>query len=160
MTSCRYASSLAGLDLDQGLDEFLPITVSDAEFGAAIRRCYDATRFDDWDILSGEEAAKAETREWKKKLTLWRRKALEITGCKNLEELYEDVRHSSSRRTKGVYFFSNSSRRKPFGFFSIPSHFPDYREFIVNQPASDEMLGQTARAALDAGVRNARPPPD
>ncbi|MCW8209458.1 hypothetical protein D8B24_21160 [Verminephrobacter aporrectodeae subsp. tuberculatae] len=148
------------MDLDHGLDEFLPTTVSDAEFGAAIRRCHDATRFENWDILSEEEAAKARIREWMKKLALWHRKALEMTGCKNMEELYEDARNSSSSRTKDVYVFFNSNRKKQTTFFSIPEHFPDYREFIVNQPASDEMLGQTARAALDAGVRNARPPPD
>ncbi|WP_265283971.1 hypothetical protein [Verminephrobacter aporrectodeae] len=83
-----------------------------------------------------------------------------MTGCKNLKELYEDARHSSSRRTKDMYSFSNSSREKSFGFFSMSSSFPDYRKFIVEQPASDEMLGQAARAALDAGVRNARPAPD
>ncbi|WP_265257447.1 hypothetical protein [Verminephrobacter aporrectodeae] len=159
LTSCMCASGLCGTDLDHGLDEFLPTTVSDSEFGAAIRRCHDATRFEDGDALPMGEAAKAAHREWKKKLVLWKRKALEMTGCKNLEELYEDARYSSSTRTKDVYVFLNNSRDKPTEFSSIPSIFPDYREFIVEQPASDEMLGQAARAALDAGVRNALPPP-
>ncbi|WP_265707344.1 hypothetical protein [Verminephrobacter aporrectodeae] len=159
LTSVMYASGLQNTDLDHGLDEFLPTTISDAEFGVAIRRCHDATRFEDWHTLPMGDAAKAEIREWKKKLVLWKHKALEMTGCKNLEELYEDARHSSSSRTKDVYAFSNSSRDKPTEFSAIPGHFPDYREFIVKQPASDEMLGQAARAALDAGVRNALPPP-
>ncbi|WP_265284658.1 hypothetical protein [Verminephrobacter aporrectodeae] len=160
LTSCRYASGRSSKDLDHGLDEFLPTTVSDAEFGTAIRRCHDATRFVDFDILPKGEAAKAAIREWKKKLVLWKRKALERTGCKNLEELYKDARKSSSRRTKDVYAFFNSSLDKPTVFFEIPRHFPDYRKFIVEQPASHEMLGKTARTALDAGVRNARPPPE
>ncbi|MCW8177688.1 hypothetical protein D8B25_20695 [Verminephrobacter aporrectodeae subsp. tuberculatae] len=155
-----YASGLCGTDLDYGLDEFLPTTVSDSEFGAAIRRCHDATRFEDLDALPSGEAAKAANREWTKKLVLWKRKALEMTGYKNLDKLYEDARYSSSFRTKEMYVFSNSSLKKPTEFSSIPDHFPDCREFIVEQPASDEMLGQTARAALDAGVRNARRPPD
>ncbi|WP_265655856.1 hypothetical protein [Verminephrobacter aporrectodeae] len=159
LTSRMCASALTGTDLDHGLDEFLPTTVSDSEFGAAIRRCHDATRFEDVDALPTGEAAKAAHREWKKKLVLWKRKALEMTGCKNLDELYEDARHSGSCRIKDVYAFFNSSRDKPTEFSSIPDHFPDYREFIVEQPASDEMLGQAARAALDAGVRNALPPP-
>ncbi|MCW5220122.1 hypothetical protein D8B23_20915 [Verminephrobacter aporrectodeae subsp. tuberculatae] len=154
-----YASGLSGTDLDHGLDEFLPTTVSDSEFGAAIRRYHDATRFEDWDALPSGEAAKAANREWKKKLVLWKRKALKMTGCKNLDELYEDARYSRSIRTKDVYVFFNNSRNKPTEFSSIPSIFPDYREFIVEQPASDEILGQTARAALDAGVRNALRPP-
>ncbi|WP_265707314.1 hypothetical protein [Verminephrobacter aporrectodeae] len=160
LISSRYASGLQSMDLDHGLDEFLPTTISDAEFGAAIRRCHDATRLVDRDTLPRGDAAKAANREWKKKLVLWQRKALEMTGCKTLEELYEDARSSSSCRTKDVYVFFNNSLDKPTEFFSIPGHFPDYREFIVEQPASDEMLGQTARAALDAGVRNARRPPD
>ncbi|WP_265257442.1 hypothetical protein [Verminephrobacter aporrectodeae] len=159
LTSFMYASGLTGTDLDHGLDEFLPTTVSDSEFGAAIRRCHDATRFEDVDALPSGEAAKAAHREWKKKLVLWRHKALEMTGCKTLEELYENARNSNSRRTKDVYAFFNSSLDKPTEFADIPDHFPDYREFIVEQPASDEMLGQAARAALDAGVRNAQRPP-
>ncbi|WP_265281557.1 hypothetical protein [Verminephrobacter aporrectodeae] len=159
LTSCMYASGLTGTDLNHGLDEFLPITVSDSEFGAAIRRCHDATRFEDVDALPTGEAAKAAHREWKKKLVLWKRKALEMTGCKNLEELYEDARYSSSRRTKDVYAFFNSRLSKSTEFSDISDYFPDYREFIVEQPASDEMLGHAARAALDAGVRNAQRPP-
>ncbi|MCW8208224.1 hypothetical protein D8B24_14465 [Verminephrobacter aporrectodeae subsp. tuberculatae] len=147
------------MDLDHGLDEFLPTTISDAEFGAAIRRCHDATRLVDLDTLPRGEAAKAANREWKKKLVLWQRKALEMTGCKNLDELYEDARYSSSDRIKDVYAFFNSNLKKSTEFSSIPEQFPDYQEFIVEQPASDEMLGQAARAALDAGVRNALPPP-
>ncbi|WP_236610833.1 hypothetical protein, partial [Verminephrobacter aporrectodeae] len=153
LISCTYAPGLSGMDLAHGLDESLSTTVSDAEFGTAIRRCHDATRFVDWDTLPMGDAAKAANREWKKKFVLWQRKALEMTGCKNLEELYEDARNSSSRRTKDVYVFFNSNLKKSTEFFSIPDHFPDYREFIVEQPASDEILGQTARAALDAGVR-------
>ncbi|MCW5220126.1 hypothetical protein [Verminephrobacter aporrectodeae] len=159
LTSCMYALGLSGTDLNHGLDEFLPTTVSDAEFGAAIRRCHDATRFEDWNTLPRGEAAKAASREWKKKLVLWKHKALEMTACQNLEALYEDARYSNSRRTKGVYVFFNSSLDNPTEFFDIPDHFPDCREFIVKQSASDEMLGQAARAALDAGVRNAMPPP-
>jgi hypothetical protein len=152
----------SGLDLEQGLDEFLPVTVSDAEFGAAIRRCHDATRFVDWRTLPKGAAARAWEVEWKKKYVLWERKALEVTGCKSLKELYAaaDISHSSSTRTKDVYVFLNSSLDKPTEFYSIPERSPDYREFIINQPASDEALGQAARAALDAVVHGAKPPPD
>ncbi|MCW8174224.1 hypothetical protein [Verminephrobacter aporrectodeae] len=158
LTSCVYALGLQNMDLDHGLDEFLPTTVSDAEFGAAIRRFHDATRFEELQPQS-REALKAEDREWKKKLVLWDRKALKMTGCKNLSQLFEEgAKHSSSSRTKDVYVFFNSSQNKPTSFSSIPARYPDYREFIVKQPASDEMLGQAARAALDAGVLHALPP--
>lgn len=140
------------LDLDHGLDEFLPTSISDADFGATIRRCHDATRFVDWRTLPKKEAAKAAEREWQKKLLLWQHRALEFTGCKTLKELYADASHSSSTRTKEVYAFFNSHQKKPTEFFSIPDHFPEYREFLVKQPASDEVLGQTARAALDAVI--------
>ena len=148
------------MDLDQGTDEFLPVTISDVEFGAAIRRCHDATRFVDWRTLPKKEAAKAAEREWKKKYVEWESKALEVTGCKTLEELYADASNSSSTRTKDVYVFFNSNLKTPAEFYSIPDHFPDYREFIVKQPASDEALGRAARAALDAVVHGAKPPPD
>jgi hypothetical protein len=149
-------------DLDDGLDEFLHITVSDTEFGAAIRRCHDATRFVDWRTLPKGEAARADEKEWNKKYVLWQRKALEVTGCQTVKELYAaaDISHSCSTRTKQVYAFFNSSLDKPTEFYSIPERSPDYREFIINQPASDETLGQTARAALDAVVHGAKPPPD
>jgi len=159
LTSNRYAGGLSGLDLEQGLDEFLPTTISDAEFGAAIRRCHDATRFIDWRTLPRNEAARAWEREWKKKYVEWERKALQVTGCKTLRELYTgDVSHTSSTRTKDVYVFFNSSLDKPTEFWPIPDRSPDYREFIIPQPASDAALGQAARAALDAMVRGARPP--
>lgn len=148
-------------DLDNGLDEFLPITVSNAEFGTAIRRCHDATRFIDWRTLPKGEAARADEKEWKKKYVEWERKALEMTGCKTVAQLYEgDASHSSSTRTKDVYVFFNSNLKTPNEFYSIPDHFPEYCEFIINQPASDEALGQAARAALDAVVHGAKPPPD
>lgn len=151
LTSCRDAA-VVGLDLDQGLDEFLPVTASDAEFGAAIRRCHDATRFEDWRTLPKGEAAKAANRDWKKKLVLWERKAMEMTGCKTLKELFADVSQSSSTRTKTVYVFFNSQLKEPTEFYGIADHKPEYREFIIQQPASDEALGQAARAALDAVV--------
>jgi len=151
LTSCREAV-VSGMDLDQGMDEFLPVTVGDAELGAAIRRCHDATRFVDWRTLPKGEAAKIYNREWQKKLQLWERKALEITGCKNLKELYADASHSSSIRTKAVCVFFNSQLKEPTEFFSIADHKPEYQEFIVPQPASDEALGQAARAALAAVV--------
>ena len=161
VASKEYAGGITNLDLEQGLDEFLPITVSDAEFGEAIRRCHDATRFVDWRTLPKKEAARAWEREWKKKYVDWERKALEVTGCKTVAELYEGgASHSSSTRTKDVYVFFNSNLKTPTEFYSIPDHFPDYREFIVKQPTSDEALGQTARAALDAVVHGAKPPPD
>lgn len=162
ITSREYAGGISSLDLEQGLDEFLPITVSDAEFGAAIRRCHDATRFVDWRTLPKKEAAKAAEREWKKKLVLWENKALEVTGCKTVKELYAaaDVSHSSSTRTKDVYAFFNSRLFNTTEFSEVSDVFPEYREFIINQPASDEALGQAARAALDAVVHGAKPPPD
>ena len=151
LTSCRVAV-VSGMDLDQGMDEFLPVTVSDAELGAAIRRCHDATRFVDWRTLPKGEAAKTANREWQKKLLLWDQKAMEVTGCKTLKELYADASYSSSTRTKEVYVFFNSQLKEPTEFYSIADHKPEYQEFIVPQPASDEALGQAARAALAAVV--------
>jgi hypothetical protein len=151
LTSCRVAV-VSGMDLDQGMDEFLPVTVGDAELGVAIRRCHDATRFVDWRTLPQGEAAKQANREWNKKLKLWDQKALEMTGCKTLEELFADASHSSSARTKEVYVFFNSQLKEPTEFYSIADHKPEYKEFIVPQPASDEALGQAARAALAAVV--------
>lgn len=151
LTSCRVAV-VSGMDLDQGMDEFLPVTVSDAELGAAIRRCHDATRFVDWRTLPKGEAAKQANREWQKKLLLWDQKALEMTGCKNLKALFTDASYSSSARTKEVCAFFNSQLKEPTEFYSIADHKPEYQEFLVPQPASDAALGQAARAALAAVV--------
>lgn len=151
LTSCHVAV-VSGMDLDQGMDEFLPVTVSDAEFGAAIRRCHDATRIVDWCTLPKGEAAKQANREWKQKQKLWNQKALEMTGCKTLKELFSDASSSNSVRTKDVCVFFNSQLKEPTEFYSIADHKPEYQEFIVPQPASDEALGQAARAALAAVV--------
>ena len=151
LTSCREAV-VTGMDLEQGMDEFLPITVSDAEFGAAIRGCHDATRFVDWRTLPKGDAARAWEREWDKLFVLWEQRALEVTGCKTLKELYADASHAGSTRTKEVYAFLNSEIKKGV-FYPVLDHEPEYQEFIVPQPASDEAIGRAARAALDALVR-------
>lgn len=153
LTSNRQAV-VTGMDLEQGMDEFLPVTVSDAELGAAICRCHDATRFVDWRTLPKGEAARAWGREWDKLYVLWEQRALEVTGCKTLKALYADASHTSSTRTKEVYAFLNSQIKGSTELSSIADHKPEYQEFIVQQPASDEAIGQAARAALDAIVRH------
>lgn len=152
LTSCRQAV-VSGMDLEQGMDEFLPVTVSDAEFGAAIRRCHDATRFVDWRTLPKGEAARAWEREWDKLYVLWEQRALAVTGCKTRKDLYSDASNASSDRTRDVYAFFNSQLKESTAFFQIADHKPEYQEFIVQQPASDEAIGWAARAALDAVVR-------
>lgn len=151
LTSNRQAV-VTGMDLEQGLDEFLPVTVSDAEFGTAIRRCHDATRFVDWRTLPKGDAARAWEREWDMLYVLWEQKAMEVTGCKTLRELYADACHASSDRTKELYAFLNSEIKKGV-FYPVLDHEPEYQEFIVPQPSSDEAIGRAARAALDALVR-------
>jgi len=152
LTSNREAV-VTGMDLEQGMDEFLPVTASNAEFGTAIRRCHDATRFVDWRTLPKGEAARAWEREWDKLYVLWEQRALDMTGCKTLKELYADASHAGSTRTKEVYAFLNSQLNGATEFSSIADHKPEYQEFIVPQPASDEAIGRAARAALDAVVR-------
>lgn len=152
LTSNRQAV-VTGMDLELGMDEFLPVSVSDAEFGAAIRRCHDATRFMDWRTLPKGEAAKAWEREWNKLYVLWEQKALDVTGCKTLKQLYADASNTSSTRTKDVYAFLNSQIKGTAEFCSIADHKPEYQEFLVQQPASDDAIGRAARAALDAVVR-------
>ncbi|MFN5095978.1 MAG: hypothetical protein ACK5BY_09035 [Limnohabitans sp.] len=152
LTSNRQAV-VTGMDLEQGLDEFLPVTVSDAEFGTAIRRCHDATRFVDWRTLPKGEAARAWGREWDKLYVLWEQRALEVTGCKTLKELYADASHAGSTRTKELYAFLISEIKKG-AFYPVLDHEPEYQELIVPQPASDEAIGRAARAALDALVRS------
>jgi hypothetical protein len=152
LTSCREAV-VVGMDLEQGMDEFLPVTVSDAELGAAIRRCHDATRFVDWRTLPKGEAARAWGRDWDKLYVLWEQRALEMTGCKTRNELYADASHTGSTRTKEVYAFLNSQIKGSTDLSSIADHKPEYQEFLVRQPASDEAIGRAARAALDAVVR-------
>ena len=152
ITSNREAV-VTGLDLEQGMDEFLPVTVSDAEFGAAIRRCHDATRFVDWRTLPKGESARAWEREWYKLYVLWEQKAMVVTGCKTLKELYADASNAGSTRTKEVYAFFNGQIKGSTEFSSIADHRPEYQEFLVRQPASDESIGRAARAALDALVR-------
>jgi hypothetical protein len=152
LTSNRQAV-VTGMDLEQGMDEFFPVTVSDAEFGAAIRRCHDATRFVDWRTLPKGEAARAWEREWDKLYVRWEQRAMQVTGCKTLKALYADASHAGSTRTKEVYAFFNSQIKGPTDFSSIADHKPEYQEFLVQQPASDEAIGQAARAALDAMVR-------
>lgn len=99
VTSNREAV-VTGMDLEQGMDEFFPVTVSDAEFGAAIRRCHDATRFVDWRTLPKGEAARAWEREWDKLYVRWVQRAMQVTGCKTLKALYADASHAGSTRTK------------------------------------------------------------
>lgn len=152
LTSGRQAV-VSGMDLEQGMDEFLPVTVSDAEFGAAIRRCHDATRFMDWRTLPKGEAAKTWAREWDKLYVLWEQRALEVTGCNTLNDLYSDASNASSDRTKEVYAFLNSQIKGTTEFCSIADHKPEYQEFLVYQPTTDEAIGRAARAALDAVVR-------
>jgi hypothetical protein len=152
LTSNRQAV-VTGMDLEQGMDEFLPVTVSDAEFGAAIRRCHDATRFVDWRTLPKGDAARAWEREWDKLYLLWEQRALEVTGCKTLKALYADASHAGSTRTKEVYAILNSQIKGTTEFSSIADHKPEYQEFLVQQPASDEAIGRAARAALGALVR-------
>lgn len=151
LTSNRQAV-VTGMDLEQGMDEFFPVTVSDAEFGAAIRRCHDATRFVDWRTLPKGEAARAWEREWDKLYVRWEQRAMQVTGCKTLKALYADASHAGSTRTKEVYAFLNSEIKKGV-FYPVLDHEPEYQEFLVQQPASDETIGQAARAALDAMVR-------
>lgn len=151
LTSCRHAV-VSGMDLEQGMDEFFPVKVSDADFGGAIRRCHDATRFMDWRTLPKGEAAKAWAREWGKLYVRWEQRALEVTGCKTLNDLYSDASNASSVRTKEVCAFFNNQLKEPTVFYSIADHKPEYQEFLVPQPASDEALGQAARAALAAVV--------
>jgi hypothetical protein len=151
LTSCRQAV-VSGMDLEQGVDEFLPVTASDAEFGAAIRRCHDATRFVDWRTLPKGEAARAWEREWDKLYVLWEQKAMAVIGCKTLKELYVDASQASSDRTKELYAFLNSEIKKGV-FYPVLDHEPEYQEFLVQQPASDEAIGRAARAALAALVR-------
>jgi len=151
LTSNRQAV-VTGMDLEQGMDEFLPTSVSHSEFGAAIRRCHDATRFVDWRTLPKGEAARASNREWDRLYVLWEKKAMAVTGCKTLKELYADGSHASSARTKEVYVFFNSRVQGATYFSTIAACMPEYREFLVRQPASDEAIGQAARAALDAVV--------
>lgn len=151
LTSNRQAV-VTGMDLEQGMDEFLPVTASDADLGAAIRRCHDATRFVDWRTLPKGEAARAWEREWDKLYVLWEQRALEVTGCKTLKELYADASHAGSTRTKEVYAFLNSEIKKGV-FYPVLDHEPEYQEFLVYQPTTDEAIGRAARAALDAVVR-------
>lgn len=151
LTSNRQAG-VTGMDLEQGMDEFLPTSISDAELGAAIRRCHDATRFTDWRSLPKGEAARAWNREWDRLYALWERKALEVVGCKTVKQLFADASHTSSTRTKAVYAFLNSQLKEPTQFYGIADHKPEYQEFLVAQPAQDEAIGQAARAALNAVV--------
>lgn len=159
LTSCLYAG-VTSLDLDQGMDEFLPVSVSDAELGAAVRRCHDATRFMSFKDLPRGEAAKEKNRRYQGLLKLWDKKAFQLTGTKNLRELYEDASCAESTRTDKVYAFFNGNQASPTEFTGIPDLWPDYREFILPHPVDDATLGQTARAVLDAVVRGAAPPAD
>lgn len=152
LTSNRQAV-VTGMDLDQGMDDFLSVTISDAALGAAIRRCHDATRFVDWRTLPKGEAARAWGREWDKLYVLWEQRALEMTGCKTRNELYADASHTGSTRTKEVYAFLNSQIKGSTELSSIADHKPEYQEFLVQQPAGDEAIGRAARAALDAVLR-------
>jgi hypothetical protein len=156
----EVVAGVTSLDLDQGMDEFLPMTVSDAELGAAVRRCHDATRFMSFKDLPKGEAAKAANKVWRAKFKLWEKRALQLTGKKTLRELYEGASRAASTRTDKVYAFFNSDQESATVFTGIPDLWPDYREFILPQPVDDATLGQTARAALDAVVRGAAPPAD